>query len=130
METKQNNYLPFDLETALKHPERVVTRDGRRLTEIYHFKSIKERGDNLYYVVNGVKFNNYPSGNYYKECPSKHDLFLLPEVKECWVNVYESDLGKIYVRGASYADEYSAKSLAKLEPINYIKTIRITNEPE
>jgi len=61
---------------------------------------------------------------------SNFDLFLLPEVKECWVNVYINGLGKIYVRCGSYETQGSALQIAEIDKIDYIKTIRITNEPE
>jgi len=115
------NYLPFDLETALKHPERVVTRDGRKISEIYHFKN-KRLSDYKVYACIGDEVLTYTiEGLAIKGDTRERDLFLLPEVKECWVNVYEMDNGKLFV-----ADKYVVLSAS----YKFIKTIRITNEPE
>lgn len=34
----ENNYLPFDLETALQHPERVAYDNGKKPTDFHQFK--------------------------------------------------------------------------------------------
>lgn len=38
-ETKTEKLIPFDLEVALKHPERVRHRDGLESDQIVHFKN-------------------------------------------------------------------------------------------
>ena len=122
------NYLPFDLETALKHPERVVTRDGRKVEQLHKFYI--DESYPLYGVIGkdlktwGIK------GNYTDNTDSNTDLFLLPEVKECWVNVYSNGWGQPYVKGGSYQTKENAKFIAGTEKIGYIKTVRITNETE
>lgn len=124
-----NNYLPFDLETALKHPERVVTRDGRKVRQFTKFESNSEftvivvlDNEVQSFRVNGT----YQFGN--RE--SQNDLFLLPEVKECWVNVYE-EKGKGFNIGDAYKSKQDAiDKIADTPEYTYIKTIRITNEPE
>jgi len=125
------NYLPFDLETALKHPERVVTRDGRKISEIYHFKN-KRLSDYKVYACIGDEVLTYTiEGLAIKGDTRERDLFLLPEVKECWVNVYENKWGQLYVEPITFLDEKGAKCFGKdNENLTYIKTIRITNEPE
>lgn len=120
------NYLPFDLETALKNPERVVTLDGRKVTELHHFKS-KETLP-LVIIIDGLECSYNLDGSFNSVAPHSMDLFLLPEVKKVWVNVYETEKS-IWVGG-----EFPTKVKA-IDGINedcgkYIKTICITNEPE
>jgi hypothetical protein len=124
---KKENYLPFDLETALKHPERVVTRDGRK---VYYFKHLdKIIGDYpLIGVVDGKLRTFALTGHAYVKGIEPYDLFLLPEVKECWVNIYELK-GKVFT-GRSFATKIEAKENIYNNENTYIKTIRITNEPE
>lgn len=122
------NYLPFDLETALKHPERVITRDGRKVKELYYFKTAETRQP-----LCGVDSYGYVEcwdieGNFSTTPSSNHDLFLLPEVKECWINVYENINDKLWT-GNCFPTKERAESEGKNNP-TYIKTIRITNEPE
>lgn len=126
---KKENYLPFDLETALKHPERVVTRDGRKVLELYCFKS--EMVYKLVGVIeNGCQTESWNTSGKYnvnQKNEATHDLFLLPEVKECWVNVYE--YGNRILLGSTYSTkEYAI--VDKHSEWHLIKTIRITNEPE
>ena len=83
-----NNYLPFDLETALKHPERVVTRDGRKVEQLHFFKRDTETKHPIYGILDGNVEHWNNGGNFCIGTKSDYDLFLLPEVKECWVNVY------------------------------------------
>ena len=124
-------YLPFDLEVALKHPERVVSSDGHRIEEIHLFKNI---------------FNNYPlcvvfkgeegfyyykeNGRFDEEEYTKLDLFLLPEYKEKFVNVYLDEDGELYVGNAAHDTLSNAKEVAKYSvKSTYIKTIKITSLP-
>lgn len=124
-----NNYLPFDLETALKHPERVVTRDGRKVSEFHYFKTLKHEEEQIKAIIDGNCKSYYANGLYCNDGSKRsYDLFLLPEVKECWVNVYEESFG---VCTPLYF--YKSKEEAierKVSQYIYIKTIRITNEPE
>ena len=125
------NYLPFDLETALAHPERVVTRDGRKASEIYHFKNKMISDYKVYACIENEIFTYTIEGLAIKGDTRERDLFLLPEVKECWVNVYE--MGKTLVLGETHISKSEAlenKSSAIALGHTYIKTIRITNEPE
>ena len=123
-----NNYLPFDLETALKHPERVVTRDGRKVQELHQFKASHVK-QTLYGVVNNT-INCWSNDGRYSttNTESDYDLFLLPEVKECWVNVYQD--GERIGLGNSYQTKEKAFSAKHDARGTYIKTILVTNEPE
>ena len=121
------NYLPFDLETALAHPERVVTRDGRKLTQLTKFEA-KESEFGIIAVIEDEIASFRIDGTYaFFRKESNFDLFLLPDVKECWVNVFHEKGRFNFTHG--YSSEDKAKYAARDVP-TYIKTIRITNEPE
>ena len=47
-------YEKFDLEIALKNPERVVTRDGRKIDEIFHFKKAVNDDFNVGVIIEGI----------------------------------------------------------------------------
>lgn len=126
---KKENYLPFDIETALAHPERVVTRDGRKVSEIYHFKN-KRLSDYKVYACVGDEVLTYTiEGLAIKGDTRERDLFLLPEVKECFVNVYYQDDGDITI-GSPRKTKADCLNQPGYSSIGFIKTIRITNEPE
>jgi hypothetical protein len=81
--TTMKNLEPFDLETALAHPERVVTRDGRKVEQLTKF-DVKQ------YALCGIVKDDQDittwtlSGKFIDGSDEKSkDLFLLPEVKEC-----------------------------------------------
>jgi len=121
------NYLPFDLETALKHPERVITRDGRKVEQLHFFERKGAEKHPIYGIINDDIEYWHINGNYLKTAASNSDLFLLPEVKECWVNVFH-EKGRFNLTHG-YDSKDKAKYAARDVP-TYIKTIRITNEPE
>jgi len=121
------NYLPFDLETALKHPERVVTRDGRKLTQLTKFEA-KESEFGIIAVIEDEIASFRIDGTYaFFRKESNFDLFLLPEVKECWVNLYE--INGYLTTSYPYKSNNEALENIGLSS-TYIKTIRLTNEPE
>ena len=100
----KTNLLPFDLEVALKQPDRVAQRGTENPVEWVHFKSV---GKVLYYdhenYLKDVKENGaYNSMN----IPDYYDLMLLPEFtpeegKWYWVKQQEFDdyLPRGYARG-------------------------------
>jgi|GEM_PF-6914901 len=119
------NYLPFNLETALKHPEKVRTRDGRKIDGIVHFEGLDESlNSSVVAQIDGRLITLYASGKFINY-DHRNDLFLIKEVKECWVNVYDN--GKLFT-GAMYPTKEVAIMHGK-SSYKYIKTIRITNEP-
>lgn len=126
---KKENYLPFDLETALKHPERVVTLDGKKVNKIYLFDD-----DDAFMPLAAIvdkKVRSYTKeGSFYGYTSSGFDLFLLPDVKECWVNVYDDGTSFIRIGDGKYRSMDEAKFNITDSLGTYIKTIRITNEPE
>lgn len=123
------NYLPFNLQIALKHPEKVITRNGRRIEKLVHFEGLDESlNSSVVAQIDGRLITLYASGKFLSY-DHRNDLFLINEVKECWVNVYDN--------GSIFPKIGEGRFSSKDEAINfidqligkYIKTIRITNEP-
>jgi hypothetical protein len=117
---------PFNLEEALSGKP-VVTRQGLPVTKIVHFENTHND-----YQLFGVVDNQIESwtiqGKYYKIYDSHNkDLFMLPEKKSIWVNVYEGFDNEI-VLGTQHPTSDRAKSQISSHN-TYIKTIEITNEP-
>lgn len=76
---------PFDLEAALRG-DKVVTRDGRDVTDIYFFKT-SNSPRNLMVVIQGHIFCYFPSGRYEitREDNSEFDLFMATIKKKGWI---------------------------------------------
>ena len=117
---------PFDLNAA-KSGRPVCTRDGRKARIICFdkedirpivalIKSDKGGESAYYYYTNGMTLSN----NY----QSVHDLMMLPEKKEGWVNIYKS--GECYnVGDFSFSKEEIEQHKNQN---NYIATIKISWE--
>jgi len=127
---KKNNMKPFNLERALAG-EPVITRNGKKVTELLLFKSGKLiqplfgiiEGEEGYFCFNKDGMYNISSTE------ASYDLFMALEKKSVWVNVYEDSNGKLLVTTdtswdrAQIAARHTHPTLYK-----YIKTIEITNE--
>ena len=120
-----NKCKPFDLERALAG-DKVVTRDGREVTEIHQFKTVSSMYE-IYCVVNGVVYAVSQEGVY---CYSKDgevdkkDLFMAPKTKkfEAWVNVYIYGFACVTYNTKKEAEECTGEG--------HIKTIKIETEIE
>lgn len=119
---------PFNLQEALAGKP-VVTRDGLKVTEIYHFKT----GTSAYSVhacIDGRIKEYTQRGTYYETGNgSDFDLFMEEPIVESWFNVYcQSDINHMWIGDAyrTYDDAISVANQSK----NYIKTIKIDNKPE
>lgn len=90
------NLLPFNLEEALKNPERVVYRNGEKPLEWHYFKyaqwqivSITPQKEIQVNYENGAN-HCYDEFDEYLGTNSSHDLLLLPITeKRYWVNLYK-----------------------------------------
>lgn len=106
---------PFNLEAALKGAK-VVTRDGREVSEIYHFKTDSE-GYPVVAVVEGTR-RSYTTDGKFAYCSKEGlDLFMAPIKKEGWVNLYPpyaGDWGGFIVRTSNgvYATKEEADNAA------------------
>lgn len=100
------NLKPFNLEEALANPNRVVTRDGRKVTQLTNFKI----GNPLCLVgVVDYKIKSWKKSGRYFDDESSNDLFLLPQTKTVWVVVSSCSRG-IYSNGFD----------SEIEAINFI----------
>jgi hypothetical protein len=121
---QETKYKPFDLERALKG-EKVITRNGRRVMEIYHFKYdisewcvgvVLEGGNYLAYCKDGTIMRPFS--------PASDDLFMAPVKREVWVNVYRNVTGNYYISGKTFKS--SSEALEERFPVeDYVKSIKI-----
>jgi hypothetical protein len=103
---------PFDLQKALAG-EPVVTREGKKVSEFYQFKTIDSQFD-LFGIINGVLHGFDKYGRYMAIEQSEYDLFM--EEPERWVNVYWSGV---------YQTEADAKANMSIGSKIYQTTIKI-----
>ena len=124
-------YEPFDIEIALKFPDKVRTRNGDKIADIHLFKV-----NNIYPV--GVFFEGEDSiysyqkdGRFDIDELSKLDLFLLPDYKEMYVNVWLSASKSLYLGKMYETLEIAKENSIDLHGIGstYLKTIKITSLP-
>lgn len=106
----------------------LVTRDGREVTEWHYFKALTNENFQVIAIIEGVLKAFTKEGGYYSE-ESPHDLFIKPKVKEIWKNVYKSSDGTLRT-GADFFSKEEAIECKEYHIEGYIKTIRITDEPE
>jgi hypothetical protein len=101
---------PFSLEAALKG-EKVITRDGREVTEIYHLKTLSDKNYPILAIVEGRGEEYTLNGRYYVDFKAnKDDLFMAPKERVVWVNTYVSSNEEIW--GTVYASEDKADKAA------------------
>lgn len=82
------NLKPFDLERALAG-EPVISRNGRKITEIFHFKTA-QANYSVRVVMDGILYDLTVNGNFdFSGKESENDLFMAPVKREEWVNVYQ-----------------------------------------
>lgn len=121
MKTKE-----FNLEEAL-NGAKVVTRDGREVTQLTKFKSIEEHC--LYGVLEDEIHSWHKNGTFYKHTKNNTDLFLAVEPKSVWMNIYLSDLGGLMTSSPCSSKEQAIQTITKGAYYSYLKTIEITDEP-
>ncbi len=123
-------YEKFDLQKALNGAE-LITRNGIEVTQWFYFDALgKEESFPITAVINGNKENFTKEGKYYNyNSGSIYDLFIRPNVKEIWVNVYYNSITNRLSLGVEKSSEGEAKEiLSNLSAFKYIKTIKITDE--
>jgi len=112
----------FNLEKALAGKP-VIARIGKKVEEIHFFKTNVEKP--LVVVIEGkmIRYNKEGLNNPGKEDPL--DLFMLPEKKVIWVNVYNKGKTLMLGKFRDATEQEAIKNITDKE--NYIKTIEITN---
>lgn len=120
------NLEKFNAETTPLGTQ-LITRDGMEVSEWYYFKTNINRYQ-VTAIVNGVSYRFMKDGKIDNGIEEHSlDLFIKPKVREIWVNVYRSTNGNVWV-----GDSFNTKQQAidNKADSTYIKTIRITDEPE
>ncbi len=92
---------PFNLEAALAG-EPVETRDGRKVTEIHHFKTHRGGGPVLA-VVDGV-FQSYRVDGQWGTFPGYNDLVMASKKHQVWHCVFKNGRS-VHVSKANYSCE-------------------------
>lgn len=117
----------FSLDEFLKNPTRpIVTRDGRRVRII-----CTDGRNNKYPIIalmqseEGKEANNYTiDGMYIDGHKTCLDLFIAPEKKEGWVNLYRAEDEDLPVLGHLYDTEEEARE-NKSSAFVYMTTVKI-----
>lgn len=116
--------LPFNLEEALKQPDRVVYRCGAKPLEWHWFKESSHTYQIYSVMPDGDTRSSNKEGFDYEGSISCYDLMLLPfPEKTYWVNVYEVQ-GKIQL-SVPFESEIKAFQETVL-PLKLIKRISFT----
>ena len=127
MEEKKLNLKPFDIQKA-REGKPVCTRDGRKARIIcfdakgtYPIIALVPdpdiEGEEIPFCYTNDGFYNNP--NY----ESNHDLMMLPEKKEGWVNIYND--GGTYYSKYIYKTEKEATGQADTISPNHVATVKI-----
>lgn len=135
MEENKLNLKPFDIQKA-REGKPVCTRDGRKARIICFDRisakpilalvsSTDRKGEDVFdYFVSGKVIASPLESNL--------DLMMLPEKKEGWINIYNSDTTFYYVDGRVFETKDEAVQEAKeevekeqREKNEYIDTIRV-----
>lgn len=124
---------PFNLQEALAGKP-VVTRDGRKVTEIKHFKTATDSYQDVVAVVAGRIQEFTLSGSFYSMggALSTYDLFMDSTQKTGWINLYKGkdqySSGNLHVHTgyglySTHKDAYEYRA-----PSLYIATVEVTWE--
>lgn len=82
---------PFNLETALKHPEWVRTRDGREIDFIKDYPK-RANGTNVVFITkDGWTYSADTDGTWHQNLKTNNDLILRVPYVEKWINIFEED---------------------------------------
>jgi hypothetical protein len=121
----------FDLEKAL-NGAKVVTRDGREVTQLTKFNASGEF--EIYGVVDGMIDCWDDNGEAGMLDTPEGDLFLVAEPKRVWANVLKYPNGDLWVASECFPTFEAARNFAiknqktQLFKKGYVKTIEITDE--
>ena len=130
MEENKLNLKPFDIQKA-REGKLVCTRDGRKARIICFDVNCSNNQPIIALITEENGFESLYSftseGKWVKE-DSVHDLMMLPEKKEGWVNIYRDiDNNTPYTENDNiYSSRDKAKESAKmLNMKTYIDTIKV-----
>ncbi len=113
---------PFDLEAALNGAA-VVTRDGKKVTEVVVLKNTFY-GKNVLALINNGLYSFKQDGKAEEDAEHSNDLFMKPQQVTKWVNIYSTKSGYLTCGGGLF--DTKEEALEGLE--GSIDTIQITFE--
>lgn len=114
---------PFCLEQALAGAP-VVSRDGRKVSEIFHCKTLKDDAYPVLTVVNGQELWVRKDGRSNKHQESPFDLFMAPVKREGWVNLWQQTDGSYRTAGSAvYKTKENALLYSQIE--GYVATVKV-----
>lgn len=115
---EENQPEPFDMERAL-NGEKVVTREGVVVDELYHFKTYHGLCP-ITAIIDGEKKTFRIDGKYNESgLDTKHDLFMAPRESEYvtkWVNVFDERVTDDTIRCSNV---YHSKEKAAANNVYY-----------
>ena len=114
----------FNLEKAL-NGTKVVTRDGREVTQLTKFEGIAAGYSLVGVLKKGLNAWTI-EGRYSQDSTSNMDLFLEGKVRRAWVNIYGN--GRDIITSGGYRTKQDAMNSIITDYYEYIKTIEITDE--
>lgn len=123
------NLLPFNLEEALKHPERVVYRNGEKPLEWHWFDHSDQESFCIVSIDSERSILTHKICGSFPSIPtdSPYFLFLLPPPeKRYWVNVYEDKTECLVTGKICESEEECNKRIDIGLPVTFIKTISFT----
>ena len=117
------NLREFDLEAA-KSGKPVCTRDGRKVRILCY-----DRNAVKYHIVALIECKGFPNkeeeikvydndGKYFANGESPHDLMMLPERKEGWINIYPNELKIKSCLAVSGDKVYPTKEIAEYHALH------------
>jgi hypothetical protein len=117
----------FDLERALAG-EPVITRDSKEVTQLTLFK-VKNTSYPLHGVLDNLLYKWTEDGKFFSGGENHEaDLFMKPKIVEKFYNVYYNKEQNYLLLAGTYETKAEAKEIGKTAD-HYVKTIRVTNEP-
>jgi hypothetical protein len=114
----------FDLQKAL-NGAKVVTRDGKELTQLHIFDNVESHYPVYGCIENSIARWTTDGCFLNNDSKNENDLFIEVEVKSVWQNVY-TDMGDLLISGVYKTKEQALNE--KIEGWVYLKTIEITDE--
>jgi hypothetical protein len=119
----------FDLQKAL-NGAKVVTRDGKELTQLHIFANVESHYPVYGCIENGIARWTTDGCFLNNDSKNENDLFIEVEIKSVWVNVYKIiKTDEIYIDSNLFKSEKDAiNGIFRFQP-EYIKTIEITDQP-
>jgi hypothetical protein len=117
--------IPFNLEQAIAG-KTLITRDGRSVPQFFHITARLNDPTPIIAIIEGNTHKLNINGRASDFFDSNEDLFMAPEKKSIWVNIYylKDSLSIGHYRDTTY--ENAVENITNRE--TYIKTIEITND--